>query len=104
MTDEITAAEHEFVEAAAPSAASRLRAFEDQVLGEDTTRISGAIERGVGSKYQRMSDAEKYRHGALERLVKAEEHLAATAATLEKAKAEHEAAVAAAEHDASASE
>lgn len=76
-------------------AATRLRAYEDEVLGEDVPRISGHIERGVGSKYQGMSDEQKRKHTALERLTQAEKNLAHAEAAVEKAKTEHESAAAA---------
>ena len=76
----------------ATDAAGRLRAFEDEVFGADTARIDGKVERGIGSYYQRMSDAERAHHQALEALVAAEQRLADAHAALVAADAAHEAA------------
>lgn len=79
----------------ADRAHQRLRAFEDEHLGEDVPRISGKIERGHGSKYQRLSDDEKAEHAALERLMQAEKDMQDATAALEIAQQKH---AAAAEH------
>lgn len=59
----------------APTAAEQLRAYEDEVLGADTPRINGQIERGIGSHYSRLTPDQHKRHHALEHLVSTEEHL-----------------------------
>lgn len=77
------------------SAAARLQAFEDEHLGVDAVRINGQIERGVGSPFAKMSDAERAQHTALENLVAAEAKLADAHGALMKADADCEAAAAA---------
>jgi hypothetical protein len=78
-------------------AVERLRAFEDEKLGKDAPRFNGAVERGVGSLWHRMSDADKAYHAKLEKLVEVEGKLAAAHSALIAAAAEHEAALAAVE-------
>ena len=96
MADE---AVHEVAaEPAELTAKDKLRAFEDEVLGKDTPRINGHIERGHGSLYSRHTSPEQKVHYAkLEHLVKAEDKLAHASAELSKAQSEHDAALAAAE-------
>jgi hypothetical protein len=72
------------------TARTRLRDFEHDMLGEDTPRIDGHIERGHGSMYARLTHEERAQHTALERLVAAEQKVADTSAALEKAKIDHE--------------
>lgn len=67
------------------TAAERLRAFEDRILGEDVVRLDGHVERGHGSKFQRMTAEQKAAHAALVHLVGAEDRMT-------KAIAEHAAA------------
>lgn len=79
--------------AARPTAKERLRAFEDEILGEKAVRISGHIERGSGSHFQtKMTDEQRAHHAALERLVEAEQKLADASAALATAEAAHRAA------------
>jgi hypothetical protein len=80
------------------TAAEKLRAFEDEHIGEDAVRIGGDIERGVGSKYQGMTDDQRAHHTALENLVAAEKQLADATAALATAQANADAAIA--RHDA----
>jgi hypothetical protein len=89
--DPVVAAEAE------TSAAARLKAFEDEHLGVDAVRINGQIERGVGSQFAKMSDAERAQHAALENLVAAEAKLIDAHTALMKADADCEAAAAAVE-------
>jgi|SRR6185312_1377260 len=101
MSDEIL---HEDIDATADaaaleSAATKLRAFEDVVFGKDVLRISGSVERGVGSPYAKMTDHQKAHYAALERLVAAEKAVADATAAHAKAHADHEVAAKAA-HDA----
>lgn len=75
------------------TAKERLRAYEDEVLGEKAVRISGHIERGSGSHFQtKMTDDQRAHHAALERLVEAEQKLADAGAALASAEAAHRAA------------
>jgi len=78
-------------------AADRLRAFEDEYLGKDCVRISGRVERGSGSPYQRLSHELRRQHAALEHLIESEQRLADAHSALLQAEADHEAALAAAE-------
>jgi hypothetical protein len=81
-------------------ATERLRAFEDEHLGEDVMRIGGRIERGSGSPYQNpkvMSPELRRQHAALEHLIVSEQHLANAHTKLLQAEADHETALAAAE-------
>jgi len=78
-------------------AAVRLRAFEDEHFGTDVMRINGKIERGSGSPFQKMSDADKAKYAAIERLIETEQKLAEAHAALMTAESEHEAACAALE-------
>lgn len=86
--------EHRASEPVAPlTAKQRLRAFEDEVLGEKAVRISGHIERGSGSHFQtKMTDEQRAHHAALERLVEAEQKLADASAALAGAEAARRAA------------
>lgn len=79
------------------AAPERLRAFEDATMGPNAPRINGAVERGHGSLYSRMTDPQKAEHAGLEKLVGAEQKLAEAHAALIQAEADHEAALAAAE-------
>lgn len=67
----------------------KLRAFEDRVLGADATRIEGKVERGHGSRYRAMNDAEKTEHTALEQLIEAELKLQQATTALGEAQAHH---------------
>jgi len=94
MSDETI---HEDIDEAADAkaletAAAKLRAFEDDVFGKDVPRINGAIERGVGSAFAKMTDHQKAHHAALENLVAAEKAVADATAAHAKAHAEHAAA------------
>jgi hypothetical protein len=75
------------------SAVDRLRAFEDEKLGKDTPRQNGAIERGVGSHFSRMSDEDKAMHAKIEKLIETEGKLSAAHTALLTADAEHDAAL-----------
>ena len=75
------------------TAADKLREFEDKTFGKDAPRISGELERGVGSPYSRMTPHQKRHYESLEHLVKAEKKVADASAELETAKAKHEVAV-----------
>lgn len=77
------------------NAAARLRAFEDEKLGADAVRINDRIERGYGSPFAAMTDEDKARYAAFERLVETERKLADAHAALIAADAAHEAAEAA---------
>ncbi len=70
--------------------AVRLRAFEDNALGEDHSRHNDAPEKGIGSPFSRLSDAHKAHHAALVAVVEAEkEHqIASGAADVAHAKLE----------------
>lgn len=85
------------------TAAQRLRAFEDEHLGADTTRIGGKIEKGHGSHFHtKLTDEERAEHTALERLIQAESELSKATADLAAAQDKHakaaEAADRAADH------
>ena len=80
-------------EAAIVSAAAKLRTFEDDVFGKDAPRINGAVERGVGSPFARMTEHQKAHHAALEKLVAAEKAVADASAAHAVAEAGHAAAV-----------
>jgi hypothetical protein len=73
-------------------AAARIRAFEDEHFGKDAVRIDGKIERGSGSPFASMSDEDRKKYEALERLVVAEQKLADAHAALIASDAAHEAA------------
>ena len=75
------------------TAVDRLRAFEDEKLGKDTPRQNGAIERGVGSHFSRMADADKAMHAKLEKLIETESKLSAAHSALIAADVEHDAAL-----------
>lgn len=77
------------------SASARLRAFEDERFGPEAVRIEGKVERGHGSPFAVMSDEDKARYAALERLVETEQALADAHAALIAAQEAHEAAEAA---------
>jgi len=76
------------------NAATRLRAFEDEHLGEDAVRINEQIERGHGSAYARLSPAKHKQYEALEKLVATEQKLADAHTALMQADVDHEAAMA----------
>jgi hypothetical protein len=77
-----------------PSTHSRLRAFEELILGPDHVRPHDKIERGIGSPFSMLSAQHKAHHAALEALIAAEaEHKTASAAE-EAAHAKLEAAIA----------
>jgi hypothetical protein len=75
------------------SAAQRLRAFEDEHLGEDAPRINGAVERGVGSPFAAMTPQRLVHHAAIEKMVEAEKAVITANAALSAAQAAHDAAV-----------
>lgn len=79
------------------SAADRLRAFEDEHVGEDAPRINGALEQGHGSLFQRLSPAHRKAHAAIEKTVETEHKLAKARAALAVAENEHAAALKAAD-------
>lgn len=70
-------------------AKTKLRDFEDKIIGKDAARIDGKIERGHGSKFQSLSEAEKREHAALEHVVDAEHKLMTATHELSKAQAHH---------------
>lgn len=73
------------------TAKTRLRAFEDEMLGAEATRINGEIEKGHGSHFKvMMTEAQRHHHAALEHLVAAEGKLAHASAHLAQAEADHE--------------
>src|SRR5262249_13695874 len=74
------------------SAAEQLRAFEDEKLGKDAPRIDGAVEQGSGSLFERLTDADKSRHGLLKKCVETAHKVAAAYAAWNEANAEYEAA------------
>lgn len=73
----------------------QLRAFEDKHFGKDVPRYEGRVERGHGSRYQRLDASARAEHAALERLVDAEEHVQKALRELSHAQARHAAAKAA---------
>ena len=78
-------------------ARARLRAFEDQHLGEDAVRIDDQVERGIGSAYHKLSDARKRHYEAIEALIPAEDAVADARAKLAVAEANLAEAAAAAD-------
>lgn len=96
--------EHEPEVEVEKTAAQMLRAFEDEHLGKNVPRISGHIEKGHGAKFHGMDDKRKAHHGALVKLVEAEEKLAEAAAAHSKAKAMHAEAAEAVNRHADAAE
>lgn len=86
----------------AADAKARLRAFEDEHLGLDTPRIGDKIERGIGAPIRHLSPELQAEHAALERLIDAEQKLAAAAGHLAAADVHHEEAKAHVEHAAAA--
>jgi hypothetical protein len=81
-------------EASEPAAASqRLRAFEDEHLGEGAPRISGKLERGHGSLFSRLPIERQKEHAAIEKTVATEQKLADAHTALLKAEADHNAAL-----------
>lgn len=86
------------------TASDRLRAFEDEHLGEDTPRISGKVEKGHGSLFHRpidkggkLTDAHRKAHAAIEKTIETESKLNAARGVLAQAEAEHAQAVKAAD-------
>jgi hypothetical protein len=76
------------------TAHQRLRAFEDEHIGEDAVRNKhGHIEKGFGSKFKDMSPERHAEYAALEKIVAAEDKVNAANAALSTAQAEHDAAV-----------
>lgn len=74
--------------AAAPdSAEARLRAFEDDRLGEDAPRHAGKLEQGHGSLFKRLSDEDQAHHAALAALKEFEQRVADARAELAEAEA-----------------
>lgn len=71
------------------TAAQMLREFEDRILGESASRINGQIERGHGSKYQKMEPEQRQHHDALMRLVAAEDRMTTAKAELAAAMTAH---------------
>ena len=74
------------------SAATRLRAFEDDVFGKTAPRINGAVERGVGSPFAAMTPHQAAHYAALEKLVGAEKTMADAQAALLAAQTAHDTA------------
>lgn len=72
---------------------ARLRAFEDEHFGENAVRINGRIERGSGSPYQMAHPSVREQYGKIEKLIEAEQKLAAAHGALMQADAEHEQAM-----------
>lgn len=75
------------------STADRLRAFEDKVLGKDTSRPHGGIEKGIGSPFSSLDDKHKAHHAALAALMVVEEEAQKAAALAADAEAKLDAAV-----------
>lgn len=71
------------------TAHQRLRAFEDQHLGEDAVRINGEVERGHGSRFKTLSPEHHREYAALERLRDAEKVLSDAAGKLAQAQSAH---------------
>lgn len=76
----------------ATNARARRRAYEDEIFGPNAVRISGEIERGSGSPYQKMTKEQRRKFDAHDRLVVAEDRMNEAAAALEKAQGDFEAA------------
>lgn len=77
--------------AAEPTARDKVRAWEDENLGPDVPRVSGEIERGVGSKYALLiaeKPAKGAQYEALQKLVKAEDDMVKAQASMDHAKVE----------------
>lgn len=70
----------------------QLRAFEDRHFGKDVPRYDGKVERGHGSRYQRLDASARAEHAALERLVEAEEYVQKATRELFVAQERHAAA------------
>jgi hypothetical protein len=87
MTDE--AAKPEIAEVELSPAEARLRAFEDEKLGENAVRINGKIERGFGSKFRELPEADQEQYAKLERLIEAERKVDDARAALAVAEAEY---------------
>lgn len=49
-----------------------LRAVEDEILGVNTPRVNGKIEKGAGSIYSMLPEAPRKRHADAEAIVVAE--------------------------------
>jgi hypothetical protein len=76
------------------TAAQRLREFEDLTVGKDAIRSKdGHIERGFGSKFKLMTDEQHARYAALEKLVAAEDKVAAANVAVADAKVAYDAAL-----------
>lgn len=88
-TDPIEPAAAETIIEEKTPAAERLRAFEDEHLGAEAPRIEGKVERGHGSPFSRMSDEDKAKYDALEKLVAAEAKLTAAREALALAEEEY---------------
>lgn len=93
MPDDTTKKPAPEVKEPTSDAVARLRAFEDAEFGEDCVRINDQIERGSGSPFARMSDAQKAHYAALERLVEAEQKLTDANAALSVAQSNYDAAL-----------
>ncbi len=76
-------------------ASDRLREFEDREFGKDAVRMNGRIERGYGSRFRDMAEANPAKgavYAALERLVETELAVADATGKLAQAQADHDAA------------
>lgn len=76
----------------------RLRAFEDEHLGADATRVNGAPEDGHGSRFAGLSDAHKAHRTALMHLMAMEKRAAKARADAIEAEQALAAAFEAADH------
>jgi len=79
---------------AGPTAAERLRTFEDTHLGKRAVRINGRVERGFGSPFKEMSPEKHAEYAALEKLVEAERKVDEAHANVTSATVAHETALA----------
>lgn len=64
----------------------RLAQFEDEKLGKDAPRQFGKPERGHGSRFQLLGDADKRAYGLLEELVAAQDAVEAAESVLTTAR------------------
>lgn len=86
-----------FAESEPASAEQRLRAFEDEHLGEDAPRHAGQVEKGHGSLFQRLSPEHRKAHGLIEKTAETEHKLNEARGKLAQAEADHAQACAAAD-------
>lgn len=75
----------------------RLRAFEDEHLGEGAVRIHGRVERGFGSKFKDLPIEKQQAHAAIEKTAETERKLGEARAAVAVAENEHNAAIEAAD-------